>query len=119
MSEQSQRWSEIGERLEALALKLKLHYEQTGRGEEAADAFGKLRNSVNEAFEATGNAVRDDAVRADVREAGRLFVDAVSVTFAKLSEDLKGYTEGHKDKTPPQEPPTEPPAEEPRPIDPA
>jgi hypothetical protein len=103
MSEQTNRWSEVGERLEALALKLKLHFEQTGRNEANAEAFEKLRNSVNEAFEAAGNAVRDDAVRADVKEAGRLFVDAVSVTFAKVSDNLKERAENMKDKDGPAE----------------
>src|SRR6187431_94572 len=93
MSEQSERWSEVGEKLEALALKLKLHYEQTGRREEVPDALQRLRASVGDAFDATGNAVRDDAVKADVKEAGRLFVDAVSATFAKVSEELKERAE--------------------------
>lgn len=115
MSEQASRWSEVGERLEALALKLKLHFEQTDRQEEMPDTIQKLRNSVTEAFEAAGNAVRDDAVRADVREAGRLFVDAVSVTFAKVSEDLKERAESLKDRTKSADEATEPP----KPIEPA
>ena len=95
---ESNPWSEVGERLEALALKLKLHFEQTGRGEEAPAAMEKLRNSVGEAFEAAGNAVRDESVKADVKEAGRLFVDAVSTTFAKVSEGLKERAESMKDR---------------------
>jgi len=97
--------------LNALALKLKLHFEQSDRHEEVPDALNKLRASVGEAFEAAGNAVRDDAVKADVKEAGRLFVDAVSATFAKVSEELKGAADRMKDK------PAEP--EAPKPIDPA
>jgi hypothetical protein len=108
MGEQSERWSEVGERLEALALKLKLHFEQTGRREEVPDALQKLRASVGEAFDAAGNAVRDDAVKADVKEAGRLFVDAVSATFAKVSEDLKERAENLKDKGKPDAPAAEP-----------
>ena len=111
MSEQSNRWSEVGEQLEALALKLKLHFEQTDRREEVPDAIQKLRASVGDAFEAAGNAVRDDAVRADVREAGRLFVDAVSATFAKVSDELKDTADRLKDKGRPDEP------EPPKPID--
>jgi hypothetical protein len=105
MSEQSNQWSEIGAKLEALALKLKLHFEQTDRKEEVPDALEKLRTSVGEAFDAAGNAVRDDAVRADVREAGRLFVEAVSNTFSKVSEDLRGVADNLKDKNPPTPPP--------------
>jgi hypothetical protein len=114
MSEESRRWSEIGEQLEALGLKLKLHFEQTGHREEDADTLQRLRNSVSEAFEAAGNAVRDDAVRSDVREAGRLFVDAVSATFAKVSGDLKDVAETMKEKAKHRES-----SEPPKPIDPA
>lgn len=113
MSEQSERWSEVGEKLEALAQKLKLHFEQTGRREEVPDALQRLRTSVGEAFESAGNAVRDDAVKSDVKEAGRLFVDAVSATFAKVSEELKERADNMK---PAQKPPADEP---PKPIDPA
>ena len=112
MSEQSNRWSEVGDRLEALALKLKLHFEQTGRRDETADTMEKLRSSVSDAFDAAGNAVRDDAVKADVRDAGRLFVDALSATFAKVSEELKERADNLRDKGPT-------PPEPPKPIDPA
>lgn len=124
MSEQSSQWSEVGQRLEALALKLKLHFEQTGRRSDGSDVIEKLRTSVNEAFEAAGNAVRDDAVRSDVRDAGRLFVDAVSGTFAKVSEDLKAKADSMKTEPPTtataEAPSAEtPPAEPSKPIDPA
>lgn len=124
MSEQSQRWSEVGTQLETLANKVKQHFEQSGgRPDEAQDVLQKVRNAVSDAFESSGNAVRDEAVRADVRETGRLFVDAVSATFAKVSEELKERADAMRDKTRPTEP-TEPPApaaepEPPRPIDPA
>ena len=111
MSEQSNRWSEVGDKLEALALKLKLHFEQSDRRDETADTMEKLRSSVSDAFDAAGNAVRDDAVKADVREAGRLFVDAMSATFAKVSDELKERAEGMRDRNNPPEPP--------KPIDPA
>jgi hypothetical protein len=34
--------------------------------------------------------VRDEAVRSDVREVGRLFADAVSATFNRARSDIKG-----------------------------
>jgi hypothetical protein len=83
------RWSEVGERIEALALKLKLHFERTGRPDESNEPMQKLRDSVNDAFEAAGNAVRDDAVKADVRETGRLFLDALSASLAKAADSLR------------------------------
>jgi hypothetical protein len=82
------QWGELSERLEALALKLKLHFEQTRDGE-VPEAVGRLRQGVEDAFEAAGNAVKDEAVRADVREVGRLFADAVTTTMEKVSEDVR------------------------------
>jgi hypothetical protein len=105
MTDVGSRWSEVGERLEALALKLKLHFEQTDRATEAPDTLQRLRTSVAEAFEAAGNAVRDDAVKADVRETGRLFLDALSASLAKASDSLRD-----KPASAPQ------PPDEPKPI---
>lgn len=87
MTEQT-KWSELGDQLNALALKVKLHFEQTG-STEGREALKKLGDSVNEAFEAAGNAVQDNAVRADVREAGKLFASAMSATFAQVSKEFK------------------------------
>jgi hypothetical protein len=82
------QWSEVASRVDALALKLKLHLEQSGTGE-VPQALNRLRDAVNEAFDAAGNAVRDEGVRADVRDVGRLLADAFSNTFAKASSEIK------------------------------
>ena len=42
-----------------------------------------------EALESAGNAVKDDAVKSDVRETGRLLLDAMSASLAKASENLR------------------------------
>jgi len=89
MTGPASRWSEVGEKLEALGLKLKLHFEQAGEPAEASDAFRKLGAAAKEAFDAAGNAVRDDAVKADVKETGILFVEAMSASLAKVSETLR------------------------------
>jgi hypothetical protein len=89
MTQPQSQWSELSDRLEALALKLKLHLEQTQDSEEVEQALGKLRQSVQDAFEAAGTAVRDEAVRSDARDVGRLLADAVSTTFARVSEDIR------------------------------
>jgi len=102
------KWSEVGERIEALALKLRLHFEQTGRDAESREPLQKLRDSVTDAFDSAGNAVRDDAVKADVRETGRLFLDALSASLAKAADSLR-------EKAEPQSEP--PPAVEGKPTD--
>ena len=89
MTRPSTHWSEVGEKLEELGAKLKSHFEQTGDAGEMNDALQKLKRGFSEAVESAGNAVRDDRVKADVKEAGRLFVDALSASLAKVSENLR------------------------------
>jgi len=89
MTRPSTHWSNVGEKLEELGAKLKSHFEQTGDAEEMNDALQKLKRGFAEAVESAGNAVRDDRVKADVKEAGRLFVDALSASLAKVSESLR------------------------------
>jgi hypothetical protein len=86
-------WAELSERLEALALKLKLHLEQTGAGDGVPKALGELRDKVEDAFSAAGNAIHDEAVRADVRDVGQLLAEAVSATLAKVSDDVRDALE--------------------------
>ena len=82
------RWTEIGSRLEALALKLKLHYEQAG-GDGAPRTLDGLRDSIRDAFAATENAVNDEAVRADVREAAVMVAGAVADTLTTVGDDMR------------------------------
>jgi len=86
-------WASLSERLEALVLKLKLHLEQTGATEGMPQALGELRERMEDAFTAAGNAVKDEAVRADVREVGRLIADAVSTSLSKVSDDVRDAME--------------------------
>lgn len=80
-------WSEVGQRLESLGLKLKLHFEQT-KDDTGGEALRKLRQDIRNAFEATGNAMHDDAVRTDVREVGLLFADAIAHTLQQAGVQL-------------------------------
>jgi hypothetical protein len=85
-------WRELSDRLEALALKLKLHVEQA-RDDAGPDAVRNLRAAVDDAFEAAGNAVDDEAVRDDVREVGRLLADAFATTLARAGNDVRDLFE--------------------------
>jgi DUF1365 family protein len=88
MTDYRTNWAQLVDRLDALGLKLKLHAEQAKDGE-LSDALGTLRHKVEEAFEATGRAVEDEAVRADVREVARLLGDAVSETLVRFGDDVR------------------------------
>ena len=84
----NRRWVELGARLDALALKLKLHYEQAG-GDGVPWAVDDLRDSVRDAFTAAGNAIQDDAVRADVHEVGVMIAEAVAEGLSTVGADLR------------------------------
>jgi hypothetical protein len=81
------RWAEIGSRLEALALKLKLHYEQAGG--ERAHALDEVGDRVRDAFTAAGNAIHDEAVRSDVRDVGAMVADALADAMTTVGEDMR------------------------------
>jgi len=93
MTGQAAQWQELADRVEALALKLKLHVEQVDDDEEVRDAMGRLRADVDEAFKAAGNAVKDHAVREDVREVGRLLTDALDTTFTRVGDQVRDLFE--------------------------
>lgn len=95
----SQAWSDVGSKLEALGLKLKLHYEQERvDSDESRDALGKLADAIDGAFDALGAAAHDEAVKADLRDAGQALSNAFSASFAEISGSLrKAFNEGHDD----------------------
>ena len=91
-------WNEIGERLQGLGLKLKLHFEQSGP-DAWPDALNKLGTAMEDLFKTAGNAVQDEAVRSDVREVGHLIAGAVSNTLGTTSEEIRDWFGGSREKT--------------------
>jgi hypothetical protein len=94
MSDLKAKWSEVGNQLNELGLKLKLHLEQaaTEEGEhedQVREALHTLTAAVEQAFGAIGAAARDEAVRADVKDAGRAVVDALDATFEEVSTRVR------------------------------
>ena len=95
MTTAQESWEELGSKLSALGLKLKLHYEQehgveSGDGDTGVrESVGNLADAIEDAFEALGNAVDDDAVRHDAKEAGGLLIDAVAATFDEVASELR------------------------------
>ncbi len=97
MADVRSAWQSAGDRLSGLGLKLKLHYEQQRAEDEAEDeprpevkeAVKRLADAVQDTFEAMGSAVKDPAVRADVKQVGQSLTDALGVTFAEVSDELR------------------------------
>ena len=76
-------WSEVGDRVAALALKLKLHVEEelSDPDGDVADSCARVRTKVDEVLDALSDAGRDPAVRADVREVVDRIGAALDVTL--------------------------------------
>ena len=99
MTTANDAWAEFGSKLSALGLKLKLHYEQEHgeSGDETdddfvdgvTDLFESLGATITDAFGALGNAIDDDALRADAEDAGRLLIDAVDATFTDVANEVR------------------------------
>jgi DUF1365 family protein len=96
MSEQYKHWHEVSDRLDALALKVKLHMAQAKDDDGLPDTFNRLRDGVQDVFQAAGNAVQDEAVRTDVRELGRLLTDAFAETLERTGAEVRRLSEPHE-----------------------
>lgn len=94
MEQTSEAWKALGSQVEALGLKLKLHFEQeSSEASEAAatikENLQKVGDALEHVFEGLGSAAADDAVKADAKEAGRLLLEAVNATFTEASDELR------------------------------
>ena len=93
-------WDKVGSDLAGLGLKLKLHFEQANADPDAAaevrDALQQLGAALDGAFGAIGNAVRDDAVQADVRRVADSFGDALAASLREAGQDLTKVIERHQ-----------------------
>lgn len=90
------RWQEVKTKVEGLGLKLKLHLEQeaeeegpegesAGQTQAAIEEMGaKLQDAVN----SLGNAAKDPAIRADLKDLGVLLRDAMNETFSTVGTEV-------------------------------
>jgi len=83
MSDITDAWEDVGGKLEALGLKLKLHAEQELSRENTAfkDGVDAITSSVKQAFDAVGDAFDDEAVRDDARAAADSLKEAIEASF--------------------------------------
>jgi hypothetical protein len=107
MAESKAAWDKVGEDFKTLGRQVKQHYDQRPRpgsevqkGQEgqaapAADrrkvdeALEKLRNSLDQAFSALGDAVRDPEVGEQTKKAATSLSDALTATFSEASERFR------------------------------
>jgi hypothetical protein len=91
MADPKKAWSDVGDALSALGLKLKLHTEQETSEEdkEFTSALQRLVGTVDDIFDGLGAAVRDPAVKDDARSVAQAFAGAVDATIDEAKSRLK------------------------------
>jgi hypothetical protein len=101
MAESKTAWDQVGEDFKVLGRQVKQHYDQRPRPESGGsaapsedrrkvdEALQKLRDSLEQAFSALGDAVRDPQVGEQTKKAAGSLSDALTATFAEASERFR------------------------------
>ena len=104
MAESKAAWDQVGEDFKVLGRQVKQHFDQQprpatdaqeGQAAPAADrrkvdeALEKLRDSLEQAFSALGDAVRDPLVGEQTKKAATSLSDALTATFSEASERFR------------------------------
>jgi hypothetical protein len=97
MGDSRQAWDKVGEDLTDLGQRIKQHY-QARPGQQrpdpadrrkVEDALQQLRGSLEQVFTALGDTVRDPEFGQQSRKAAASLGDALSATFAEVSERIR------------------------------
>lgn len=92
-------WNDVGDRLGALALKLKLHAQEElseERKTEARSAMERFGSTIQGALDGLGDAARDPAVKEDAKAAGEALSAAVTATLDELKKSFRSPPPGPK-----------------------
>lgn len=93
------RWQEVRAKVEGLGLKLKLHLEQEadeegheegGTSSQTQAAIEEMGAKLQDAVNSLGNAAKDPAIRADLKDLGVLLRDAMNETFSTVGAEVGG-----------------------------
>jgi hypothetical protein len=102
MGESKEAWEQVGRNFSDLGRQVRQRYEQRERaGEEPPpadrrkvdEALRQLADSLDQAFTALGDAIRDPQVGEQTKKAAGSLSDAMSATFAELSERFRSRRE--------------------------
>src|SRR6266540_6383402 len=114
MDETKRAWDEVGNGFAELGRIISERYRHLGEerashpstAEEGvvADAIRRATDELDRAFTSLGDTLRDDEAREHVRDTGRKLSDALKVTFAEVSEEVRRAV-GSRGSAGPSEPP--------------
>lgn len=83
-------WEAVADRLDALGLKLKMHFEEAGgQVREVNEAFEHLGSAIETSFSAIAAAVQDPAVREDANALAVALSDALADTLSQGGIELQ------------------------------
>jgi len=102
MADSKQAWDQVGQDLSDLGRRVRDHYKQQPGREQPAPAdrrkvdaaLRELADSLDQAFTALGDAVRDPEFGAQTKKAADSLSDALSATFAEVSERFRSKPGG-------------------------
>ena len=100
MAESKANWDQVGEDFKALGRQVKQHYDERPRPERdrgvapedrrrVDEALEKLRDALEQAFSALGEAVREPQVGEQTKKAAGSLSDALTATFSEASERFR------------------------------
>jgi hypothetical protein len=98
MAESKAAWDRVGQDFSALGRQVKQHYERQDRAgqdpppadrRKVDEALRQLSESLEQAFGALGDAIRDPQFGEQSKKAAGSLSDALSATFAEASERFK------------------------------
>ena len=91
-------WEVVADRVLALGLKLKVHFEQAGPGQQPArqvnESFRQLGAAIESTFSAVGAAIQDPAVREDANNLAEALGNALANTLSEAGQELAAAADG-------------------------
>jgi len=87
MTIRTEDWNAVGDALEGLALKLKLHFESTAdaSGKAVKTAVDEVGEAVERSFDTLRNAIDDPSVKENVKDVALKFRDAFVNTVNEVA----------------------------------
>lgn len=100
MAESKEAWDRVGQDFSDLGRQVKQRYAERERAEQAPadkrkvdEALRQLADSLDEAFTALGDAIRDPQFGEQTKKAAGSLSDALAATFAEMSERFRSRRE--------------------------
>jgi len=89
MDETKRAWEDVGKGFAKLGGMISDRYKSATTDGEAKDAIRRAVDELDRAFTSLGDALRDDDVRAHMRNTGEKLTAALKTTFNEVSEKVR------------------------------